>query len=63
MVEAGGLQMVVVVLFLGVLAGNAGMDLAELGVDGTPFQTYLVYAVAITEGLPCPLLPQGMSSR
>jgi hypothetical protein len=63
MVEAGGLQMVVVVIFLGALAGNAGIDLAELGVDGTLFQTYLVYAVAIAEGLPCPLLPQGMSSQ
>jgi hypothetical protein len=61
MVEAGGLLMIVVVLFLGALAGNAGIDLAELGIDGTVFQSYLDYAVAITDGLPCPLLPQGTS--
>jgi hypothetical protein len=63
MVEAGGLQMVVVVLFLGALAGNAGIDLAELGIEGTQFRTYLDYAVASIEGLPCPLLPQGMFPR
>ena len=62
MVEAGGLQMTVVVLFLGALAGNAGIDLAELGIDGTQFQTYLDYAMAVCDGLPCPLLPQGMFS-
>ncbi|KAI4939257.1 uncharacterized protein J4E92_000541 [Alternaria infectoria] len=59
MVEAGGVQMTVVVLFLGALAGNAGIDLAELGIDGAQFQTYLDYAMAVCDGLPCPLLPQG----
>jgi hypothetical protein len=50
--------MIVTVGFLGALAGGAGIDLAELGIDGTQFQTYLGYAEAVVQGLPSPLLPQ-----
>jgi hypothetical protein len=46
------------VLFLEALIDNAGIVIAELSIDGTQFQTYLVYTLAIDDGLPCPLLPQ-----
>lgn len=60
MVAAGGLQMVVSVLFVGTLAHFGGIDLAGLEIDHLKFATYFDYALAMTDGLPCALLPQGM---
>jgi hypothetical protein len=62
MVAAGGHMMVVSILFVGMLAHFGGVDLAGLGIDHLRFQTYFDYAVAMADGLPCALLPQGMSS-
>ncbi|KAH7075023.1 hypothetical protein FB567DRAFT_553302 [Paraphoma chrysanthemicola] len=59
MVAAGGLQMVVTVLFLGLFAYYGGYDLGELEVDTQKFESYFEYARAMADGLPCPLLPQG----
>jgi hypothetical protein len=60
LVAAGGFQMVVTVLFVGLLALFGGIDLAELGIDHLKFETYFEYARAHADGLLCPLLPQGM---
>jgi hypothetical protein len=61
MTAAGGLQMVVTVLFVGLLAHFGGFDLGELGIDTQKFESYFEYARAMADGLPCPLLPQGTS--
>ncbi|KAF2029978.1 hypothetical protein EK21DRAFT_112457 [Setomelanomma holmii] len=53
------LQMVVTVLFLGLLAFLGGFDLGKLGIDTQKFEAYIEYARAMAYGLPCPLLPQG----
>jgi hypothetical protein len=62
LVAAGGLQMVVTVLFVGLLALFGGVDLAELGIDHLKFEAYFEYARAQADGLLCPLLPQGKCS-
>ncbi|CAO2652287.1 Nn.00g005700.m01.CDS01 [Neocucurbitaria sp. VM-36] len=57
-IEAGGDQMIVVVLFLLCLAEKR-VDLAELGVDEAQFLTYKDYAMAVASGRQSPLFPQG----
>ncbi|KAF2821628.1 hypothetical protein CC86DRAFT_458794 [Ophiobolus disseminans] len=46
---AGGLMMVVMVLFVGLLSMQFGVDLAELGIDHLKFQTYY----SVTESTLC----------
>jgi hypothetical protein len=59
MMEAGGLYMILAVLFLGALKADAGIDLAELGIDTERFQSYHEYAVAMADGRQSALFPQG----
>ena len=59
LIEAGGEQMIVVVLFLLCLAEKQ-VDLAELGVDEAQFLTYKDYAMAVASGRQSPLFPQGV---
>ena len=56
---AGGLRMVVTVLFVGLLALDWGVDLADLGIDHLRFQSYFAFAEAALQGLISPLLPVG----
>jgi hypothetical protein len=59
MVEAGGLQMLLTVLFLGALKADAGIDLAELGIDTERSQSYHEYGVAMADGRQSAIFPQG----